>query len=73
MTSRILSAALTTLILAVSAAAQTQDRAFLNQYCAGCHNEKAKTGGLALEKLDLNQVGDQAETWEKLFASCARA
>src|SRR5262245_23821244 len=66
MTLRILGAALTTLILAVSVSAQTQDRAFLNQYCTGCHNEKTKTGGLTLEKLDLNQVGDQAETWEKV-------
>jgi cytochrome c551/c552 len=46
--------------------ANAQDRAFLNQYCVGCHNDKAKTAGLALDKLDLEHVGDSAETWEKV-------
>src|SRR5262245_62103145 len=28
-------------------------RAVLDQYCVTCHNEKTKTAGLALDKLDL--------------------
>src|SRR5439155_14530172 len=43
-----------------------QDRAFLTQYCIGCHNEKAKTAGLMLDKMDIEHVGESAETWEKV-------
>ena len=38
----------------------------LNTYCITCHNERAKTGGLALDKLDVQHVGEDAETWEKV-------
>jgi cytochrome c551/c552 len=54
-------------ILAAAAAAHAQDAAFLNQYCVNCHNEKAKTAGLMLDKLDLQHPGDNAETWEKVI------
>ena len=37
----------------------------LNQYCITCHNQKLKTGGLELDRLDLQHVGANAETWEK--------
>ena len=40
--------------------------ALINQYCVTCHNEKAKTAGLMLDKLDLENVGPHAETWEKV-------
>jgi hypothetical protein len=40
--------------------------AFVTQYCAGCHNERTKSGGLALEKLDPGNVDGHAETWEKV-------
>jgi cytochrome c551/c552 len=43
-----------------------QDRAFLNQYCVTCHNEKTKTAGLMLDKLDIEHAGDNAEAWEKV-------
>jgi mono/diheme cytochrome c family protein len=39
-------------------------RAFLNQYCAGCHNQRLKSGGLALDALDLSHVGDNPVPWE---------
>jgi hypothetical protein len=42
------------------------DRAFLNQYCVGCHNEKAKTADLMLDKMDIEHAGENAETWEKV-------
>ncbi len=48
------------------AASSTPYRALLDQYCVTCHNERAKTGGLALDKLDLNHITDGAETWEKV-------
>jgi hypothetical protein len=31
-----------------------------------CHNRQAKTAGLMLDSLDLAQVGDKAEVWEKI-------
>jgi hypothetical protein len=40
------------------------ERSLLNQYCVTCHNEKLKTGGLELDKLDTGHVGDHAEKWE---------
>jgi hypothetical protein len=46
--------------------ATAQDRGFLNQYCVTCHNERAKTAGLLLDKLDVDRVGENAETWEKV-------
>jgi mono/diheme cytochrome c family protein len=47
-------------------ASAAQHRALVNQYCITCHNEKLKTGDLMLDKLDLEHVGVQAETWEKV-------
>jgi hypothetical protein len=51
-----------------SAPAQVTDsaseRALLNQYCVTCHNQKLKTGGLELDKLDTAHVADHAEKWE---------
>jgi mono/diheme cytochrome c family protein len=42
-------------------------RALLDQYCVGCHNQKAKTGGLALDNLDLSNPADNAETLERVI------
>jgi len=41
------------------------NRAMLNTYCVGCHNTRLKTGGLALDSLDLRAAANDAETWEK--------
>src|SRR5262245_4965935 len=42
-------------------------KALLDQYCITCHNERLKTGGLALDGLALNRLGEtNAETWEKV-------
>ena len=54
------------LVLGVQRTPAAESRALLDQYCVTCHNEKAKTGGLALDKMDLDHVGDGAETWEKV-------
>src|SRR5215467_6750132 len=50
-----------------AASASAPYRALLDQYCVTCHNERAKTAGLMLDKMDLNHVGDTAETWEKVI------
>jgi mono/diheme cytochrome c family protein len=44
---------------------RAQHRAMLNTYCTGCHNTRAKIGGLALDGLDLQAAADNAEIWEK--------
>jgi hypothetical protein len=40
-------------------------QATINQYCTGCHNTRAKTGGLALEGKSVDVSGDP-EAWEKV-------
>ena len=40
-------------------------QAMVNTYCVGCHNSRAKVGGLALDGLDLQAPADDAEIWEK--------
>src|SRR5438046_725512 len=39
---------------------------FLDRYCATCHNERLKTGGLSLVQVDLSRLGAQPELWEKV-------
>ena len=43
-----------------------QYHSVVNQYCVTCHNETLKTGGLSLEKMDFQNIGAGAETWEKV-------
>jgi hypothetical protein len=38
----------------------------LKQYCVSCHNEKSKTGGLALDGLDVDKVQQNPAVWEKV-------
>src|SRR6202043_1268801 len=45
----------------------TTQRALLNRYCVTCHNEKLKTAGLMLDKMDVEHVGAGAEVWEKVI------
>ena len=56
----------TIVLLAGALGAQTNERKFLDQYCVGCHNEKIKTAGLMLDRMDPAQVGSAPETWEKV-------
>jgi hypothetical protein len=42
-------------------------RILLNRYCVVCHNERAKTAGLMLDKMDLADVPAGAEVWEKVM------
>ncbi len=41
-------------------------QAFLDRYCAACHNQKAKTAGLILENSGPSQPGSRPELWEKV-------
>ena len=46
---------------------RAQDRALLDRYCVGCHNEKTRAAGLTIDKLDLTHPGNNAEAWEKVI------
>src|SRR5262249_7358598 len=41
-------------------------RQFLDRYCATCHNDRLKTGGLSLEHVDVFRPETQPEIWEKV-------
>jgi Protein of unknown function (DUF1592)/Protein of unknown function (DUF1588)/Protein of unknown function (DUF1587)/Protein of unknown function (DUF1595)/Protein of unknown function (DUF1585) len=41
-------------------------RAFLNQYCAYCHNDKLKSGSMTLGALDLEHIDRSGELAEKV-------
>jgi hypothetical protein len=43
-----------------------EPRAVIDKYCATCHNAKLKTAGLMLDTLDLANVGQHAQEWEKV-------
>jgi hypothetical protein len=42
-------------------------RALINQYCLGCHNDKLRSGGLSLNELNLDAVDQSAEIGEKVI------
>ena len=44
----------------------TPQRALLDRYCVVCHNERRRTGGLALDALDVSRVGEAPEVWERV-------
>ena len=41
-------------------------RALLARYCVTCHNQRLRTGGLALDMLDVSRVGEAPEIWERV-------
>jgi Protein of unknown function (DUF1592)/Protein of unknown function (DUF1588)/Protein of unknown function (DUF1587)/Protein of unknown function (DUF1585)/Protein of unknown function (DUF1595)/Cytochrome C oxidase, cbb3-type, subunit III len=45
----------------------TPHSATLNKYCVTCHNDKARTGGLSLQSVDLTTPDTNADTWEKVI------
>src|SRR5438128_399968 len=50
-----------------NAAIAPLDNALPNQYCIGCHNQRAKTAGLMLDTMDYANIGKDAATWEKVI------
>src|SRR5688572_33172069 len=49
-----------------SESAIAQQRALVDKYCVTCHNQRSKTGGLALDGLDLAKAHEGAEVWERV-------
>ena len=45
----------------------SSQRALVDKYCVGCHNQKLKTGGLSLEASDFPKLPDCAGVWERVL------
>ena len=46
--------------------AVVSQRAVIDRYCVTCHNQRLKTAGLAIDGLNLNDIGTNAPVWEKV-------
>ena len=42
-------------------------RALLDRYCVTCHNERLRTGNLALDAAPLDPIRERADVWEKVL------
>ena len=42
------------------------DPGVVGKYCAGCHNERLKTGGLVLDGLEPSHAAAHPDVWEKV-------
>src|SRR5438876_5546419 len=42
-------------------------RGLIDQYCLGCHNQKLKTAGVALDAVDLSKVDGHADVLERVL------
>src|SRR5262245_15617259 len=51
----------------LTAAAPASSRGMLDQYCLGCHNQKVKTAGVALDAVDLSKVDTHADVLERVL------
>src|SRR5438477_5235267 len=52
-----------------SASPSAAQRALLNRYCTSCHNQRLKTGGLALDTVDIDRLGDKDRKSTRLNSS----
>jgi hypothetical protein len=50
-----------------AASVTAAQRATLDRYCVGCHNDKLKTANLSIQNLDLNAAGNHPEIWERVI------
>ena len=39
---------------------------FVSRYCASCHNDRLKRGGLTLDAMAAQDIGQHSEVWEKV-------
>ena len=51
---------------AAQSPAASSQRQFIDRYCVTCHNDRLKTGGLSLERVDASKPDTQPEVWEKV-------
>jgi hypothetical protein len=52
---------------AQSAPPAAAQKALLDRYCVGCHNERTKSGDLSLANANLQALGGNAEVWERVI------
>src|SRR5919204_5567069 len=52
---------------ATPAAPAAAHNGFVTRYCASCHNERLKRGGLTLDAAVTQEVGQNPEVWEKVL------
>src|SRR5262245_16849464 len=45
---------------------QSQYGTVVTQYCSGCHNDRLKSGDLALTAFDIDKAAEHPEVWEKV-------
>src|SRR5947207_11714623 len=50
--------------VAAQAGAEQGSWGVVQTYCFGCHNSKARVGGLALDSLSPDRIAEDAKTWE---------
>src|SRR5438045_4339163 len=53
-------------VMSVAAQAGPEQGPFgvVQTYCFGCHNGKARVGGMALDSLSPDRIAEDAKTWE---------
>ena len=51
---------------AVSAPSPAAQRAVLDKYCVGCHNERRQSGKMRLDNQDITAIGQNGAVWEKV-------
>jgi hypothetical protein len=51
---------------APGAAAAASEREVVDRYCVSCHNDRLKTSGLSLEKLDISKADSAPDVWENV-------
>jgi hypothetical protein len=59
-------------MFAASVASGQSQRPLVDTYCVGCHNQKLKTGGIALDSLDPAKAGENAAKWELVLRKLRR-
>ena len=52
--------------LAVASSTTSDYSTVVTKYCVTCHNERAKIGGLTLDKMDVSDPGAGADVWERV-------
>jgi len=45
----------------------TSHRALLDKYCVSCHNESLKTAGLMLDKVNVDDISQDPQIWERVI------
>ena len=58
---------------AAASAGQAAAQQTLQRYCISCHNERLKTGSLALDGVDLQNISAHPQIWEKVVSKLRTA